>query len=100
MSFYYGIWGVSFFHINFPPLPIAHIYFLCVQYLPLILPGNSETTVLSPIKVTECIPSCIGTMIFLPWQLLHAVLCPLLAQVHGSPKCGKISPINVTLLLI
>ena len=33
MSFYYGIWGVSFFHLNFPPLPIAHVYFLCVQYL-------------------------------------------------------------------
>ena len=37
---------------------------------------------------------------FPPWELLHAVLCPLLAQVHGSFDCGKILPINVPLLLI
>ena len=32
MSFYYGIWGVSFFLINFTPLPITQVYFLCVQF--------------------------------------------------------------------
>lgn len=77
-----------------------HIFIFCVfnSY------SNSSwkfwNNCISPIKMIKCIPSCIDMMIFPHWQLLHSVLCPLLAQVHSSLDCGKISPINVPLLLI